>query len=143
MDDLEASLGILEGDRLLVPGGPLALLGLAPQREATLSWVELLVDKKHLQRIVLVSHQHCLAYRQKLDGSLRDEREIIERDLTRAKRLLESRFHGVRVECWIMPWRETRFGAGYDEAERIIAGPESAIASHGQGHVDMPDRPEL
>jgi hypothetical protein len=120
--DLEVSLGTAHGDRLLIPGGPLALVVPGPEREAALSWIDLLVARKALRRIVLVSHQHCLAYQQRLGGFFYDERDLIERDLAAAKKLLEGRFHGVKIDCYIVPWRETRSGAGYEEAEPVGGG---------------------
>lgn len=120
--DLEASLGTEEGDRLLIPGGPLTLVVPGAVRDVALGWVEMLVARKAVRRIVLVSHQHCLAYQQKLGGFFHDEREVIERDLAAARRLLEDRFNGVRVECYIVPWRETRSDAGYEDAEAVDAG---------------------
>lgn len=117
--DLEMSLGVGEGDRLLIPGGPLALIVPGPEGDTAFGWIEMLVARKAIRRIVLVSHQHCLAYQQKLGGFFHDEREIIERDLATARRLLVDRFNAVRVECYVVPWRETRSGAGYEDAEAV------------------------
>jgi hypothetical protein len=120
--DLEVSLGIGHGDRLLIPGGPLALVAPGPERDAVFAWIEMLVARKAVRKIVLVSHQHCLGYQQKLGGFFHDEREIIERDLAAARALLTDRFNAVRVECFMVPWRETRSGAGYEAAEAVDAG---------------------
>lgn len=117
--DLEASLGIGHGDRLLIPGGPLTLVDAGPERDVAFGWIEMLVARKAVRRVVLVSHQHCLGYQQRLGGFFHDEREIIERDLATARKLLVDRFNAVRVECYIVPWRETRSGAGYEDAEAV------------------------
>jgi hypothetical protein len=117
--DLEVSLGIADGDRLLIPGGPLALVVAGPERDVAFGWIEMLVARKAVRRIVLVSHQHCLGYQRKLGGFFHDEREIIERDLAAAQRLLVDRFNAVRVECYVVPWRETRSAAGFEEAEAV------------------------
>lgn len=109
---LEDDLGISGGDRLQVPGGPLALVSDGVQRQAMIAWVELLARFKDVTVVHLVSHQHCLAYERKLGGFFHDEREVLERDLRAARGILEDAVYGVRVDCHIVPWEADAAGGG-------------------------------
>jgi hypothetical protein len=104
IETLEAELGIAGCDRLQVPGGPLALVTEGHQQRAMTDWLELLSRFKDVAVVHLVSHQHCLAYQRKLGGFFADEREVLERDLNVAKRVIEGAVYGVRVECHLVPW---------------------------------------
>jgi carbonic anhydrase len=110
---LEDRLGIAGGDRLQVPGGPLALVTEGPPREAVTAWIELLVRFKDVRVVYLVSHEHCLAYQRRLGGFFHDEREILERDLHTARRIVEDKVYGVRAECYLVPWVESMPDGGY------------------------------
>jgi hypothetical protein len=102
--DVEDALGIAGGDRLQVPGGPLALVAEGPQRQAMIGWIDLLARFKDVGIVHLVSHEHCLAYERRLGGFFNDERELLERDLRAARRSIEDAVYGVRVECHLVPW---------------------------------------
>lgn len=106
-------------DRLLVPGGPLALVRPGMERRVALEWVRLLVDSHAPKRIVLVSHQDCAAYERALGGLGFDQREILERDLRRVRTLLENEFPEVQISCWLIPWQEGAAGAGFGEPRRV------------------------
>ena len=95
-----------------MPGGPLALAGDGPQRQAVTAWIELLVRFKDVGVVHLVSHQHCLAYQRKLGGFFPDEREVLERDLKAARHVIEDAVYGVRVECHLVPWLADDAGDG-------------------------------
>ncbi len=112
IEGLERDLGIAGGDRLQVPGGPLALVADEPQRQAMLAWIELLARFKDTGVVYLVSHQHCLAYQRKLGGFFHDEREVLERDLLAARKLLQDAVYGIRVECYLVPWLSDSPGDG-------------------------------
>jgi hypothetical protein len=112
VDALEEALGLEACDRLQVPGGPLALVSDGPQRQATTDWVEFLARFKDVAVVHLVSHEHCLAYQRKLGGFFQDEREVLERDLLAARRVLEDAVYGIRVECHLVPWVADDAGDG-------------------------------
>ncbi len=113
IEEFEDRLGITGCDRLQVPGGPLALAGDGPQRQAMTAWIELLVRYKDVGVVHLVSHQHCLAYERRLGGFFHEEREVMERDLRAARRVIEDAVYGVRVECHLVPWGADASGGAY------------------------------
>src|SRR5512136_2561571 len=94
IEEFEERLGITGCDRLEVPGGPLALAGDGPQRQAMVSWIELLVRFKDVGVVHLVSHQHCLAYERKLGGFFHEERAVLEGDLRSARQVIEDAVYG-------------------------------------------------
>jgi hypothetical protein len=117
--ELETRLAAENGDRLLVPGGPLVLTDSSAEHDHVLGWLDAIVQGHGVQTIYLVAHQHCLAYQRKLGGFFYDEREVIERDLLAVKRKLGDRFFGARVECFVVPWDEQLPGGGFGPAEAI------------------------
>jgi hypothetical protein len=116
---LETRLGCEDGDRLLVPGGPLVLTDWAAEQDHILGWIEAVVRGHGVQTIYLVAHQHCLAYERKLGGFFYDEREVLERDLQVVQRKLSDRLFSVRVECFVVPWHEQLTGGGFGPAEEL------------------------
>ena len=119
LGELETRIGAENGDRLLVPGGPLVLTDSAPEQGHILGWMEAIVRGHGVDTIYLVAHQHCLAYQRKLGGFFHDERDVIERDLLAVQRKLGDRFFSTRVECYVVPWHEQFTGGGFGEAEAI------------------------
>jgi hypothetical protein len=117
--ELEIRVGAENGDRLLVPGGPLALTDSAVEQDHVLGWVEGVVRGHGVNTVYLVAHQHCLAYQRRLGGFFHDEREIIERDLLAARRKLRDRLYNTLVECFLVPWEEQITGGGFGEAEAV------------------------
>ena len=106
-------------DRLLVPGGPLALTRPGMERRVALSCIRGMVEGENIRRILLVSHQECGAYERSLGGLGFDQREILERDLRRVRTLLENEFPGVEVDCWFVPWQENGKGAAFGDPLRV------------------------
>ena len=106
-------------DRLLIPGGPLALTRPGMERRVALDCIRGLVEGNDIRRILLVSHQDCGAYERSLGGLGFDQREILERDLRRVRTLLETEFPGVEVGCWFVSWQENGHGAAFGEPERL------------------------
>jgi hypothetical protein len=99
---LETRLGVENADRLLVPGGPLALLG--QRSQATMvEWLDQLVGGHDVELVCLVAHEDCLAYSDRLAGLAGHEREVLERDLMGAKALVAGRYPSVRVEGFVVP----------------------------------------
>ena len=119
LHELEMRIGSENGDRLLVPGGPLVLADSAPEHDYVLKWIETIVRGHGVQTVYLVAHQHCLAYERKLGGFFYDEREVLERDLLAVQRRLGDRLFGTRVECFLVPWVEQITGGDFGLAEAI------------------------
>jgi hypothetical protein len=116
---LQERLGIADAERMLVPGGPLALNRTGAERRVAKECVTMILESRGVRRVVLVSHQDCVAYERSLGGLGFDQQSILERDLRRAKSMLEDDFLGVEVECYVIPWREGADGAGFGRAERV------------------------
>jgi len=119
LHELEARVDAENGDRLLVPGGPLVLTESSPEHDHVLGWIETIVRGHGVQTVYLVAHQHCLAYERKLGGFFYDEREVLERDLRAAQRRLGDRIYSSHVECFVVPWHEEAGGGGFGLAEAI------------------------
>jgi len=119
LSELQHRLKIDDADRMLVPGGPLALTKTGAERRVAKECVGHLVESHTVRRIVLASHQECSAYDRALGGLGFDQQSILERDLRRVKAMLEDEFFGVEVECYVIPWREGAEGAAFGRAERV------------------------
>jgi hypothetical protein len=120
LDDLQRRLHIEDADRLLVPGGPLALTRTGAERRVAKDSVSQIVNFHDIRRIVLVSHQDCFAYERALGGLGFDQQRILERDLRRVKADLEHDYLGATVECYVIPGREDAEGAAFGRAEQVI-----------------------
>ena len=120
LNDLQRRLHIEDADRLLMPGGPLALTRTGAERRVAKDAVSQIVNSHDVRRIVLVSHQDCFAYERALGGLGFDQQRILERDLLRVKADLEHDHLGVTVECYVIPWREEAEGAAFGRAEPVI-----------------------
>jgi hypothetical protein len=119
LDDLQRRLHIETADRLLLPGGPLALTRTGAERRVVKDLVSQIVSTHDIRRIVLVSHQDCFAYERALGGLGFDQQQILERDLRRVSADLEHDFRGVTAECYLIPWREDAGGAAFGRAELV------------------------
>jgi hypothetical protein len=119
LDRLQAELELSPPHRLFVPGGPLVLARPGMERRVALDCLTTLIDGQQARRVVLVSHQQCLAYERALGGLGFDQQELLERDLRRVRTVIESAFPAIEVECYFIPWRENGDGAGFGAAERV------------------------
>jgi len=119
LHELEMRIGSENGDRLLIPGGPLMLTDSTPEHDYVSAWIETIVRGHGIRTVYLVAHQHCLAYERKLGGFFYDEREVIERDLRAVQRKLRDRLFGTQVECFLVPWQEHVTGGGFGPAEEL------------------------
>ena len=119
LDDLQHRLHIEDADRLLLPGGPLALTRTGAERRVVKDLVSQIVAHHDVRRIVLVSHQDCFAYERALGGLGFDQQQILERDLRRVKADLEDEYRGVSVETYLIPWHENAGGAAFGRAELV------------------------
>jgi len=117
--ELEEKIGEKNSLWILVPGGPLAFSEPNTEIESLLSWIDTLITRQGVHKIVLASHQQCLAYGRKLGGFFHDEREILARDLAKAKKALLEKFFGIRVECYIVPWLDRESPGIFGPAEMI------------------------
>jgi hypothetical protein len=116
---LLVELGAPEANRMLVPGGPLPLTRPGSERRVALSCVREIVEAHDVRTIILVAHQECAAYERALGGLGFDQLELLERDLRKVKRLLETEFSGVDVRCYVIPWREDGEGATFAQAVAV------------------------
>jgi hypothetical protein len=119
LDALQHRLHIEDADLLLLPGGPLALTRTGAERRVTRDQVSLQLEFHDIRRIVLVSHQDCLAYERALGGLGFDQQRILARDLLRVKADLENDYLGVDVECYVIPWHETAERASFGRAQLV------------------------
>jgi carbonic anhydrase len=119
LEALLVELGAPEANRMLVPGGPLPLTRQGSERRVALSCVREIVEAHDVRTIVLVAHQECAAYERALGGMGFDQQELLERDLRKVKRLLETEFSGVDVRCFVIPWREDGEGAAFAPAHAV------------------------
>jgi hypothetical protein len=116
---LETRLGIDNADRLLVPGGPLALLEGQRSHTTMVEWLDELVGGHGVELVCLVAHEDCLAYSGRLAGLAGHEREVLERDLMRAKTLVSHRHPSVRVECFVVPYEPGSHPGRLASPERV------------------------
>jgi len=116
---LQAEVGESDADRLLVPGGPLVFTGSGAECRVALDWVRTQLDIHGDRTIYLVSHQDCGAYERALGGLGFDQQELLERDLSRAKALLESAHPGVDVRAYVIPWDDHAGVPGFGPAEPV------------------------
>jgi hypothetical protein len=119
LDALLEELGQPAANRMLVPGGVLPLTRPGSERRVALSCVREIVEVHDVRQIFLVAHQECAAYQRALGGLGFDQLELLERDLRRAKTLLETEFSGVDVRSFVIPWREDGEGAAYAPAVSV------------------------
>ena len=119
LNALQAVLGESDADRLLMPGGPLQLTYSGAECRVVLDWVRTQIEIHGDRTIYLVSHQDCGAYERALGGLGFDQRELLERDLCRAKALLESAYPGVDVHTFVIPWDDHAGMPGFGPAEPV------------------------
>ncbi len=119
LHELEMRIGSENGDRLLIPGGPLMLAASTPEHDHVSAWIETIVRGHGIRTVYLVAHQHCLAYERRLGGFFYDEREVLERDLRAVQRRLGDRLFSTQVECFLVPWQEHSTGGGFGPAEEL------------------------
>jgi carbonic anhydrase len=119
LEALLDEIGAPEANRMLVPGGLLPLTRPGTERRVALSCVREIVEAHAVRTIVLVAHQECAAYERALGGLGFDQQELLERDLRKVKRLLETELSGVDVRCFVIPWREDGEGAAFAPAVAV------------------------
>ncbi len=71
-DLLHHALELPRYDRLAIPGGPACLAGyfaVYRDRETVVGQLEFLINVHRLQRVVLIAHEDCAFYTERLDAS--------------------------------------------------------------------------
>jgi hypothetical protein len=102
-DFLQNGLGLPRYDRVALPGGPACLAG-HPQahleEQGVIDELKFLVDVHGLKRIVLIAHEGCAFYSNRLE--LRDRRlELVQRaDLVRAAAIVHRVTSIDRIEAF-------------------------------------------
>jgi hypothetical protein len=119
LDALQQELGVEDCERMLVPGGPLALTRTGAERRVARECVAFIVETRAVRRVVLVSHQDCLSYERQLGGLGFDQRSILARDLRRARASLEDEHRGIDVDCFVVPWEEGPEGPHFGTPEAV------------------------
>jgi hypothetical protein len=120
LSQLEERLGEEDPLWLMVPGGPLIFSESRAEADAVLGWIDTLTTRQGVHKIVLVSHQQCLAFQRKYGGFFHDEMEVIARDLARAKQAILDRFYGIHVDCFVVPWDSGSRSPGFSPAKSVI-----------------------
>ena len=102
-DLLHNRLHLPRYDRLAVPGGGACLAGhFATHREeeVVLSQLQFLVEAHQLERVVLIAHEDCAFYTQRLNISAPQLEAQQREDLVKAIRRVRTLAHGVSAEAW-------------------------------------------
>ena len=119
LNTLQLELGEPEADRLLMPGGPLVFTQSGAESRVALACVRTQLELHGSRTIHLVSHQDCGAYERALGGLGFDQQEILERDLRRARTLLENAHPGVDVRSYVILWGDRGGGPGFGPAAAV------------------------
>jgi len=103
LDDFIANhLRLPRYDRLAVPGGAAALAGRSatpPEEEAEFAQLRFLAEVHDIERVVLVAHQDCAYYRERLDVSRADLKARQLEDLRKAAARVRAVDERLRVEA--------------------------------------------
>lgn len=86
-DFLQNGLGLPRYDRVALPGGPACLAGYAEARVAqdgAVDELKFLIDAHQLTRVVLIQHQACAFYGQRLNVPAERMESLQKADLVRA-----------------------------------------------------------
>ncbi len=103
---LEEDLEVEVSDQMLVPGGPLVLVRPGMERRVALECIRTMIESNDVRRVVMVSHQSCGSYERALGGVGFDQLELLTRDLSRVRRLVENEWPALRVDAFVVPWDE-------------------------------------
>lgn len=114
---LDKDLGLTHTDRLVVPGGPGALVGhegAALEAEALLEDLRFLVEAHGLDRLVLIMHEHCGHYLSRVGVSEAELPARQRRDVVLAAKRAREVTRIARIEA---------YRAEVDDGGRIIFTP--------------------
>lgn len=103
-DFLQQSLGLPRYDRLAVPGGAAALAGhfaTYRQEDVVVEQLEFLIGVHHIRRVILVAHQDCAFYTERLEASPIGLAEKQIEDMGEAARRVRAMGRGnLVVDAW-------------------------------------------
>jgi hypothetical protein len=86
-DFVQNGLGLPRYDRIALPGGPACLAGYAQARleeDGVLDEIKFLIEAHGLTRIVLIQHENCVFYTQRLKVRSQSIEQLQKADLCRA-----------------------------------------------------------
>ena len=110
-DLLRNSLRLLDYDRIAIPGGPACLAGypeVAHEEAVAADQLELLITAHQLSRIVLIAHQECAFYTQRLGVSPEDQEQQQREDLANAVERIGWMNSTVTVDCYLAHLEKNR-----------------------------------
>ncbi|MHC4447020.1 MAG: carbonic anhydrase [Planctomycetota bacterium] len=103
-DFLQNALELPRYDRLAVPGGAACLAGhfdAYREEDAVLAQLEFLITAHALQRVVLIAHQDCAFYKERLGVSPIDLLDRQRADLAKAVERMQALHRDVMVEAFL------------------------------------------
>ena len=102
-DLLHRGLQLPRYDRLALPGGPACLAASFPVyhvEQAVLEQLRFLVEVHRLERVILIAHQDCAFYTDRLHVSIERLEAKQREDLHRAGLRIRSLFERLRVDAY-------------------------------------------
>ena len=103
-DFLTNVLQVPRYNRLVIPGGPACLAGYFisyREEEAAAEQLKFLVTALGISRILIVAHEDCLFYQQRLNISPFDLRKRQTEDLGKAARRVRKFYGGIEIEAYL------------------------------------------
>jgi len=96
---VEQQLQAERSDRLVVPGGPAALLE-SEAHPGAMAWARFLIEAHGIERIILITHADCgdYAHRRQLTGD--DQRQAQQQDLATVTVKLRELCDGLSIACF-------------------------------------------
>lgn len=110
-DLLQNSLHLPRYDRLAVPGGAACFTSHAStynETESVMGQLRFLVEAHQLERVVLIAHQNCAFYLERLRVSPEQLKSHQLQDIQKAVRLVRSLSEGLLVEAFFAAIHEDR-----------------------------------
>jgi hypothetical protein len=120
-DLLQTGLRLPRYDRLAVPGGPACLarhFKLYREEEGVLSQLQFLIDVHRIERVVLIAHEGCAFYLQRLQVSALQLETQQRDDMRKAVARVQSLRQGLQIDAFFARLRGGR--VAFEPAE---AGP--------------------
>jgi hypothetical protein len=102
-DFLQSALQLARYDRLAVPGGAACLAGQFPadrEEEALVEQLRFMIRVRALERVVLIAHQDCLFYVERLHVPLRQVETRQRQDVQTAVERIRSLGRNLSVEAF-------------------------------------------
>ncbi len=101
---LEQGLGLPRYDRLVLPGGPVGLIPTEeepnPTSNSVIEDLCFLVNAHQLERVVLIAHDGCAYYTERLQLTGSEREHMQHEDLAYAAALVREHTGIQSVECW-------------------------------------------